>query len=103
MTTTLPRDVKDLSWAAEQLGIGVSTAYRLVAVGKIPGPLRIGTQWRVSVPRILAQNPWGRAGQRPAMTGSPRSPLGREGAASGRGQRPGPRLALRGHANARRR
>ena len=36
MTTALPRDVQHLSWAAEQLGIGVSTAYRLVVVGKVP-------------------------------------------------------------------
>jgi excisionase family DNA binding protein len=55
MTTSLPDDVKHLSWAAEQLGIGTSTAYRLVAVGKIPGAFRIGAQWRVSVPRFLAE------------------------------------------------
>jgi excisionase family DNA binding protein len=54
MRTSLPEDVRHLSWAAEQLGIGVSTAYRLVAVGKIPGAFRIGAQWRVSVPRFLA-------------------------------------------------
>lgn len=46
--------VQYLSWAAAQLGIGISTAYRLVAVGKLPGALRIGSQWRVSIPRLLA-------------------------------------------------
>lgn len=55
MTTSLPDDVQHLSWAAAQLGIGVSTAYRLVALGKIPGAFRIGSQWRVSVPRFLAE------------------------------------------------
>jgi excisionase family DNA binding protein len=55
MTTALPDDVKLLSWAAEQLGIGTSTAYRLVAAGKMPGAFRIGAQWRISVPRFLAE------------------------------------------------
>jgi excisionase family DNA binding protein len=50
MTTALPRDVQHLSWAAEQLGVGVSTAYRLLALGKVPGAFRIGSQRRVSVP-----------------------------------------------------
>jgi excisionase family DNA binding protein len=55
MTPSLPEDVQHLSWAAEQLGIATSTAYRLVAVGKIPGAFRVGAQWRVSVPRFLAE------------------------------------------------
>jgi excisionase family DNA binding protein len=55
MKASLPDDVRHLSWAAEQLGIGCSTAYRLVAAGKIPGAFRIGAQWRVSVPRFLAE------------------------------------------------
>jgi excisionase family DNA binding protein len=55
MTTSLSDDVQHLSWAAAQLGIGTSTAYRLVAAGKIPGAFRIGAQWRVSVPRFLAE------------------------------------------------
>ena len=51
MTTSLPDDVQHLSWAAAQLsGIGTSTAYRLVAVGKIPGAFRIGSPWARSVP-----------------------------------------------------
>ena len=37
MTGSLPDDVKHLSWAAERLGIGVSTVYRLAASGEIPG------------------------------------------------------------------
>jgi excisionase family DNA binding protein len=47
--------VKPLSWAAEQLGIGVSTAYRLVGTGQIPGAFRVGGQWRISVPRFIAE------------------------------------------------
>jgi excisionase family DNA binding protein len=46
-------DVAHLSWAAEQLGIGVSTAYRLAAAGEIPGAFKVGAQWRVSVPKFL--------------------------------------------------
>jgi hypothetical protein len=54
MTTSLPDDVQHLSWAAKQLGIGVSTAYRLAPLGQIPGAFRVGAQWRVSVPRFNA-------------------------------------------------
>ena len=54
MSISLPDDVKPLSWAAEQLGIGVSTAYRLVGTGQIPGAFRVGGQWRISVPRFLS-------------------------------------------------
>ena len=55
MSGSLPADVKTLSWAAAQLGIGVSTAYRIVGTGQIPGAFRVGGQWRVSVPRFLAE------------------------------------------------
>jgi hypothetical protein len=48
----LPADVRPLSWAAEQLGIGVTTAYRLAPLGQIPGAFKVGAQWRVSVPRF---------------------------------------------------
>ena len=51
---TLPADVKHLSWAAEQLGIGSSTAYRLAAAGQLPGAFKVGGQWRVSVPRFFS-------------------------------------------------
>ncbi len=55
MKGALPADVKHLSWAAEQLGIGESTAYRLAASGQIPGAWKVGAQWRVSVPKFLAE------------------------------------------------
>ena len=51
----LPADVGRLSWAAEQLGIGRSTAYRLAESGQLPGAFKIGGQWRVSVPRFLRE------------------------------------------------
>lgn len=54
MSFALPDDVKTLDWAAERLGIGVSTAYRIVGSGHIPGAFRVGGQWRISVPRFLA-------------------------------------------------
>jgi len=47
--------VKPLSWAAERLGIGDSTAYRLAPLGKIPGAFKVGAQWRVSVPKFLRE------------------------------------------------
>ncbi len=52
--SALPDDVKHLSWAAEHLGIGLSTAYRLAKAGEIPGAFQIGAQWRVSVPAFMA-------------------------------------------------
>lgn len=51
---TLPNDVRHLAWAAEQLNISTSTAYRLAAAGEMPGAFRVGGQWRISVPRFLA-------------------------------------------------
>jgi excisionase family DNA binding protein len=53
--TVFPADVRSLSWAAEQLGIGVSTAYRLAAAGRLPGAFKVGAQWRVSVPRFFRE------------------------------------------------
>jgi excisionase family DNA binding protein len=55
MSSTLPADVQHLSWAAEQLGIGESTAYRLASTGQIPGAFKVGAQWRVSVPKFTAE------------------------------------------------
>ena len=55
MTANLPADVKHLSWAAQQLGIGESTAYRLASTGQIPGAFKVGAQWRVSVPKFTAE------------------------------------------------
>ncbi|MGO9335191.1 MAG: helix-turn-helix domain-containing protein [Acidimicrobiales bacterium] len=50
---SFPPDVKLLSWAAEQLGIGESTAYRIAPHGQIPGAFKVGAQWRVSVPKFM--------------------------------------------------
>jgi len=55
MTRTLAADIRSLAWAAEQLGIGVSTAYRLAPNGEIPGAFKVGAQWRVSVPKFMAE------------------------------------------------
>ena len=51
--STFPSYVRHLAWAAEQLGIGTSTAYRIAAAGKMPGAFKVGGQWRISVPRFL--------------------------------------------------
>ncbi len=55
MKRALPADVQHLSWAADQLGIGTSTAYRLAAIGQIPGAFKVGAQWRVSKPKFEAE------------------------------------------------
>ncbi len=47
-----PDDVRSIEWAARRLHIGVSTAYRLAAAGRLPGVFKAGGQWRVSVPRF---------------------------------------------------
>jgi len=52
---TLTSDVALLPWAAEQLGISKATAYRLAATGSIPGLFKVGSQYRVSVPRVLRE------------------------------------------------
>jgi excisionase family DNA binding protein len=52
---SLPADVELLPWAAEQLGIGKATAYRLAAAGQLPGLFRVGSQYRISVPRFLRE------------------------------------------------
>lgn len=48
-------DVAHLSWAADQLGVGLSTAYRLAPQGGIPGAFKVGAQWRVSKPKFLVE------------------------------------------------
>lgn len=48
----LPADVQAISWAAQQLGISVTTAYRLAERGQLPGAFKVGVQWRISVPRF---------------------------------------------------
>jgi hypothetical protein len=50
---SFPPDVKHLSWAAKQLDIGESTAYRIAPHGQIPGAFKVGAQWRVSVPKFM--------------------------------------------------
>lgn len=55
MSFAHPDDVKTLAWVAEQLGIRVSMAYRIVGSGQIPGAFRVGGQLRISVPRFLAE------------------------------------------------
>jgi hypothetical protein len=54
-TRSLPADVKLLSWAARQLGIADSTAYRLAPFEQIPGAFKVGGQWRVSVPKFMRE------------------------------------------------
>ena len=50
MTVALLSDVKPLWRAAERLGIGESTAYRLAPLGGIPGAFKVGAQ------SVLRQN-----------------------------------------------
>ncbi len=50
---SLSADVKLLSWAARELGIADSTAYRLAP--QIPGAFKVGSQWRVSVPKFMRE------------------------------------------------
>ena len=68
MTPSLPDDVQHLSWAAEQLGIGTSTAYRLVAVGKIPGAFRVGARVACIGPAFPRRGAWRGGGQRLPLT-----------------------------------
>jgi excisionase family DNA binding protein len=44
--------LQPIRWAAARLGIGVSTAYRLAARGELPGAVRVGGSWRISVDRF---------------------------------------------------
>jgi hypothetical protein len=52
---SMPADVKLLSWAARQLFIADSTAYRLAPFEQIPGAFKVGGQWRVSVPKFMRE------------------------------------------------
>lgn len=49
----MTKDIKHLKWAADELGIGLSTAYRQAPLGQIPGAFKVGAQWRVSVPAFM--------------------------------------------------
>jgi excisionase family DNA binding protein len=68
---SLPADVQRLAWAAEQLGVGLSTAYRLAESGEMPGAFKVGAQWRISVPRfwreVHGRSPEG-GGSSPSIT-----------------------------------
>jgi excisionase family DNA binding protein len=52
VTVVLPSDVRTIAWAAARLGISVSTAARLARAGKLPGAFRVGSRYRISVPRF---------------------------------------------------
>jgi excisionase family DNA binding protein len=42
-------DLVSLEAAAVMLGIGVSTAYSLARRGQLPGAVKLGNRWRVSL------------------------------------------------------
>jgi excisionase family DNA binding protein len=48
----LTKDVRSIAWAAEQLGVSTSTAYRLAERDELPGAFKVGRQWRISVQRF---------------------------------------------------
>ncbi len=50
--TDLPPDLMLLSEAARRLGISVSAAYRAAKAGRLPGAIKVGGAWRVSIPRF---------------------------------------------------
>jgi hypothetical protein len=49
-----PAEVESVAWAARELGISETYAYRLAHRGDLPGAFELGTRWRVSVPRFRA-------------------------------------------------
>jgi excisionase family DNA binding protein len=49
-----PAEVESIAWAARELGISETYAYRLAHSGELPGAFAVGTRWRVSVPRFRA-------------------------------------------------
>jgi excisionase family DNA binding protein len=55
MKAVASRDVQPIAWAAEQLAISTTTAYRLAETGRLPGVFKVGGQWRVSVARFLRE------------------------------------------------
>ena len=54
MSTTVDSDVQRLEWLAEFHQISLSTIYRLAARGELKGVYKVGGQYRVSVPQVLA-------------------------------------------------
>ncbi len=55
----IPADVELLPWAADHLGVSLSTAYRLAAEGKIPGLFRVGTQYPDKRAEVPPRSSWG--------------------------------------------
>jgi excisionase family DNA binding protein len=49
-----PAEVESVAWAARELGISETYAYRLAHRGELPGAIQLGTRWRVSVVRFRA-------------------------------------------------
>jgi excisionase family DNA binding protein len=48
--------------AARALKITTGTVYRLIGQGRMPGPIRLGNQWRISRRALeTAVQPWGSA------------------------------------------
>ena len=45
-------DLITLPEAAKRIGIHRDTMYRLARTGQFPPAIRVGTRWRVSVPRL---------------------------------------------------
>lgn len=43
----------DVETAAELLGVGRGLGYSLARAGELPGAIRLGRRWRVSVPRLI--------------------------------------------------
>ena len=48
----LPPDLLTVPQAAARLGISLATAYRLASSGRLPGAIKIGSHYRVSVVRL---------------------------------------------------
>jgi hypothetical protein len=47
-------EVESVAWAAHELAISENFAYQLAREGKLPGAIRVGAKWRVSVVRFRA-------------------------------------------------
>lgn len=54
MTSDEHPQVQTLEWAAATLLISLPTAYRMAQNGELPGALKVGGQWRISVPKFNA-------------------------------------------------
>ena len=47
-----PPDLLTVPEAARRVGVHVDTLYRLVRTGQFPPAVRVGSHWRVSVPKL---------------------------------------------------